>query len=84
MPTTTLMSAMVSLVPFSLSQSVLIPPQVGLSRRATTDERSAEGANELAQEKTLTQSDVAEGNGQPFTAEQLSKAMTAATIQQQG
>ena len=53
---------------------------VGLSRRATSDQTTAEDVNKLELEKTITQSNVKKENTQPFTPAELSKAMTAATI----
>lgn len=54
---------------------------VGLSRQATTEPRNLEETNKLQLEKTFTQGHVKEEeNSQLFTPEELSKAMTTATI----
>ncbi len=53
---------------------------VGLSRRATTDQMTAEDVNGFETKETITQRNMNKANTQPFTPEQLSKAMTAATI----
>ncbi len=59
------------------------PAAVGLSTPATaTEHRNSEEANKLAMEKTYAQGigKEEEESGQLFTPEELSEAMTAATI----
>jgi hypothetical protein len=55
---------------------------VGISRPATAEREQGKSdeANRLQIEKTLTQGDVSQGDSTPFTPEELSRAMTAATI----
>lgn len=54
---------------------------VGLSRKVTTEQqRSSQDANRLGLEKTVTQSQLRQENEQPFTPEELSKAITAAAV----
>lgn len=74
-----MMSAMVSNVA-SLSFDAAKSALVGLSRRPTTEQRNSEEASKLEMEKTLTQGDVKQENSHPFTSDELSKAMTAATL----
>lgn len=73
------MSQMVSIAA-SISLEIANFGAVGLLRRATTDQTTAEDVNKLELDKTIIQSDVKKENAQPFTPDQLSKAMTAATI----
>ncbi len=70
------MSEMVSLA-VSISLDAANTGTVGISRRAITDQPTAQGVNTR---ETTTQRDLKKADTQLFTPEQLSEAMTAAAI----
>ncbi len=53
---------------------------VCLSKRATTNQVTAQDVNKFETKQTMTQGDMKNEDTQPFTPEQLSEAMTAVTI----